>query len=260
MRIQWFTAAVFMVGAVAAGAAGANVTETTTEEVQVGKAPSLEVHSDGGSVKVSAGTAGVVRVEARRNAATSAEARDLKVTVAKDGDVVRVHWSEPGSHHNRSVSFVIQAPPASRLRIDTGGGSVKVEGFQQGAEVRTGGGSLALERVQGALKLQTGGGSIHAQTVDGSVEANTGGGSISVSGRLRGSNRVSTGAGSVHVEVPADDALKVTASTGMGSAHNDFGLANEGRHSGRFAGSIGDGSAGTLELRTGAGSISLSKQ
>ena len=56
------------------------------------------------------------------------------------------------------------------------------------------------------------------------------------------SNRVETGGGSIHVAIPGNSRLAVDASTGGGSAHNDFGIASDGeRHSGRFHGNIGDG-------------------
>jgi hypothetical protein len=83
---------------------------------------------------------------------------------------------------------------------------------------------------------------------------------VRVEGTLSGNNRVETGGGSIHVAVPASSRLAVDASTGGGSAHNDFGIPSDGeRHSGRFRGNIGDGAGGSLEIHTGGGSIRLAK-
>jgi hypothetical protein len=83
---------------------------------------------------------------------------------------------------------------------------------------------------------------------------------VRVEGTLSGNNRVETGGGSIHVAVPASSRLSVDASTGGGSAHNDFGIPSDGeRHSGHFRGNIGDGAGGSLEIHTGGGSIRLAK-
>ena len=59
--------------------------------------------------------------------------------------------------------------------------------------------------------------------------------------------------------VPAQSQLRVDATTGGGSARNDFGLRVEGQGGHRMSGSIGDGHEGSLELRTGGGSVELSR-
>jgi hypothetical protein len=61
------------------------------------------------------------------------------------------------------------------------------------------------------------------------------------------------------VALPASSRLAVVGSTGAGGIHNDFGLPVEGHVSRQMNGRIGDGSGGSLDLRTGAGSISLTR-
>jgi DUF4097 and DUF4098 domain-containing protein YvlB len=158
------------------------------------------------------------------------------------------------------VNFKISAPADARLEIETGGGGVDARGFSGGIKVETGGGGIDIDGASGALQLRSGGGGIEARHINGTVEVSTGGGSVRVEGTLNGRNRVETGGGSIHVSIPASDKLAVDASTGGGSAHNDFGLPSDGeRHSGRFRGTIGDGSNGSLEIHTGGGSIRLAK-
>jgi hypothetical protein len=218
----------------------AEVVESTRQELSVGAGPTLIVEDDGGSVEIHPGPEGKLQVEARRRAPTKAEALALPVTVQLDGNTVTVRYHDPNHAPGRSVAFVIQAPPATRLQLSTAGGSISTDKM-------------------GAQTLHSGGGSISASEVDGAVEARTGGGSIQVSGRLRGTCKLNTGGGSVQVRVPGDSRLKVDGTTGGGSAHNDFGLPVSGMGSRRFSGTLGDGKDGSLEVRTGGGSIELSR-
>jgi hypothetical protein len=212
----------------------------THHDLKVGPSPSLVVDDDGGSVEVVPGPAGAIKIEARRHAATEKEALELPVTVALDGNTVRVRYHEEHHVEGHSVSFVIQAPPATRLQLSTGGGSIAT-------------------RKMGAQQLHTGGGSIDATDLEGTVEAGSGGGSVHVTGRLQGACRVRTGGGSIAVAIPGDSRLTVDGATGGGSARNDFGLAVEGRGGKRMNGTIGDGRDGSLELRTGGGSLELAR-
>ena len=137
---------------------------------------------------------------------------------------------------------------------------VSARGFSGGIKVDTGGGGIDIDDASGTVALRSGGGGIEVRHMHGSVDVSTGGGSVRLDGALAGRNRVETGGGSIHVAVPATSRLAVDASTGGGSAHNDFGLASDGeRHSGRFHGNIGDGAGGSLEIRTGGGSINLAR-
>lgn len=244
-----------LLGLAVLAAWGNGVEETTAH--QVNAAPLLSVESDGGSIELMPGASGTVKVLAKRRAATKEEALALPVTVENKGDRVVVAFHKPNKAGVEAVSFQIQAPPSTRLLLKTGGGSIAVSGFAGGGEVRTGGGSVSLTDLKGKLDVETGGGSIRMEKIDGTVAAQTGGGSIHVTAaRLTGENKLATGGGSIHCAVPADARLQVTGSTGGGRAHNDFGLAGDNRH---FQGNIGDGKAGSLDLSTGGGSISLIK-
>lgn len=249
--------------AAAAPALAARARLTTTNDFKVGAAPTIIVESDGGVVEVAAGPAGTVHVEADRQADSDDDARKLDVVARADGNTVRVVFRHRSGwrHDDVSVQFRISAPPDSKLEVHTAGGGVMARGLGGGIRVDSGGGGIEILDASGKVEVRTGGGSVEVRRVDGTVDASTGGGSVRVEGALRGKNVVETGGGSIHVAVPGSSRLRVEASTGGGSAHNEFGLATDGeRHPTGFRGNIGDGGAGSLELRTGGGSITLSKR
>ncbi len=261
MRTLARSLAVFAVGLVAP-LASAHTVVTQQNDFKLGAHPGIIVDSAGGSVELTAGPAGAVRVVADRQAESEDAARKLDVQIKQEGDTIRVHFAHQNSGlKSANVTFKISAPANSKLDVSTGGGSVSAHGFGGGIKIETGGGSIDVDGGSGALTLRSGGGGIEAHHLNGTVDASTGGGSVEIDGALNGKNRVQTGGGSIHVALPTSSRLSVDAATGGGSADNEFGLPSDGeRHSGRFHGNIGDGSAGTLELRTGGGSIELVKR
>jgi hypothetical protein len=230
-----------LVGCTSSFAAG-GVEETTHHRLPVAAGATVIVEDDGGAVEVLPGRDGAIEIDARRRAASREEALALPVTVEvdRDGRSARIRFHEEHHLDGHSVSFTIRAPGGARLQISTGGGAITT-------------------RHMGGQVLRSGGGAISVREGDGTIEARTGGGSVEVSGRLRGASRVTTGGGSVHVAIPGDSRLHVDASTGGGSAESEFGLTVDGRGARRMSGTLGDGSEGSLELRTGGGSLQLSR-
>ena len=248
-----------IVAAAAVASASPNATLTTTSDFKTAAHATIDVESSGGGVELTRGPAGAVHVVAERTAETEDAARRLEVVTRLEGNTVHVQFRHVGNMRNESVSFRIAAPADSRIEVQTAGGRVAARGFGGGIHVETGGGGVQVADARGPVRLRSGGGSIAVERVVGSVEVDTGGGSVHVQGTLRGENHVRSGGGSIHVAIPGDDKLEVDASTGGGSARNDFGLSSDGERHGRFHGRIGDGSAGSLELRTGGGSIELDR-
>lgn len=238
----------------------ARVVETLNQEFSTGGTPTIIVDSDAGRIELRTGAGDRVKVTAEKRAPSKGDARDIDVAITQDSGTVRAVFRRRNpAVSNRSVDFTITAPPDSRLQLKTAGGSVDVRGFRQGVDAETGGGSISVSDLKGAATLRTGGGSIEATGLEGSVDARAGGGSVTVGGRLTGENHAESGGGSVTVTVPADNRLRVQASTGAGSASNDFGFPVEGQGPRGFQGTIGDGSDGRLELRVGGGSVALRK-
>lgn len=260
-----FPLSLAVAGALALGSVAQAARVTTKQDFKVEARATISVDSEGGSVTVEPGPAGVVTVEMERRGTSENSARALPVTINVEGNTVKIRFHRDRPVHwgrSESVDFRIIAPTDSRIDAETGGGSVHVTGMNGGVEVQTGGGSVGVGECKGKIHVRTGGGGIDLAQVSGNVEATTGGGSVMLRGALSGHNVVETGGGSIHVAIPADSRLNVDASTGGGSAHNDFGIATDGNKWGPprgFHGKIGDGSAGSLQLRTGGGSISLER-
>jgi hypothetical protein len=249
-----------ILGASCGAFAAEHASIVTKDEFKVSAHATITVDSDGGGIVLVTGPAGLVRVEADRKADSDDEARRLDVTSRLEGNAVHVRYKQTLMHHNsRGVDFRITAPADSKIDVRTGGGQIDSGGFSGGMHIDTGGGSIIIADARGDMKLRSGGGTIDVRHVAGTVDISTGGGSVKVDGALSGRNRVETGGGSIHVCIPGDSRLTVEAETGGGHANNDFGIPSDGHENQSFRGRLGDGNGGSLQLRTGGGSIHLTR-
>lgn len=253
----------------------------------------LTVHTAGGHLSFAPGASDTLHVDIARVAPTEAEARALQVTTTVNADEAIVAWNGPST--DDSVSFAITAPPTFVLNATTFGGDVRVDGFQADLALSSGGGHIIVSGCSGNLMATTGGGSLQVLQHSGDAVLHTGGGSIEVSGAtsnlsattdggdiyvrrhtgsvllqsgggaigvdgvLQGRNEARTGGGSVDVSVPTASNLTVSGYTDGGSASDDFGfpVATDSQHRVGFSGVLGSGQAGTLQMTTGGGSVSL---
>ena len=78
----------------------------------------------------------------------------------------------------KTPRFAIEAPVATEVSIDTGGGSIQVDKIEGGILADTSGGSIKVTEVSGDAKVSTSGGSILLDGIAGLVDADTSGGSI----------------------------------------------------------------------------------
>ena len=159
-----------------------------------------------------------------------------------DGGEIEVSGCE-GSLDIKTAGGRIEVSGGSgNLRADTAGGSIKVENFNGDAHVQSAGGQLALANIRGKIDAETAGGFISAK----------------LTAPIAGDVRLETAAGAIDVLVPTDAALTIDAETGVGSVRSDLPIASRAR------GEVSDGLKGTingggksLQLRSGAGSISI---
>jgi DUF4097 and DUF4098 domain-containing protein YvlB len=156
-------------------------------------------------------------------------------------------------------SVTVKGSTGSR-KIHTGSGAISLDGAQGAVSARTDVGRIDIRHAKGDLTLYSGSGAIQVSDTEGSVGAESGVGAVSIAARLTGQSRIKTGSGAIAVTLPADSKLKVDASTGTGAIHNDFGFRVEGLVSHDAKGTIGDGSGGSLHVKTGIGSIDLKKK
>lgn len=236
--------------------------EAALLEVPATSARSLVVEGRAGSIDAGPGADGAkVTVHALKRAKTREDLLRIRVRAVSDGEEVRVGYEVEGDDDGISVSFTVEAPASLRARLRTGAGSIRVSGFEGGAEVHSGAGSVESAGVRGDQSLESGAGSVRVEGADGCVRAKSSAGSIRAAGRLRGDCSLVTQAGSVEVHLPADARLKVVGRTAAGSVRTEFPLAVDGEYAGKsLGGTLGDGSEGTLRLESSAGSITIRKQ
>ncbi|MEY2421909.1 MAG: hypothetical protein QOI95_1976 [Acidimicrobiaceae bacterium] len=267
--------------------------ETIEQTVAVDGATPVVIDNRAGAIKVRPGDTNVVKVEAELFAPSAHLIEEMIVTAElKDSQVfVRCDW--PDHRHGRRARVIVTVPSGTAVRantlggsisvkqthgpatVSTKGGSIKVVGAHGEVDARTAGGSIRVDDHSGPVHASTSGGSVHlagvltgtveAKTAGGSVHiegadratvvASTSGGSIYVRGRLVGHSQMRTAGGSVTVAIPSDSQVRID---GKGSSAScDFADLDTQR--GRIQGTLGDGSEGTIEFRTSAGSVTLAK-
>jgi uncharacterized protein YjbI with pentapeptide repeats len=159
------------------------------------------------------------------------------------------------------------AEGAAESRLSTGLGSISVSGARGDLTARTGSGEIVAQDISGGYAhVTTGSGRITLRggRLDG-LEASSGTGDIKCSCALgRGVFSLQSGAGVITVEMPADQAVQIEATSGMGQIKSDWPLVRVGRPgpvavgSVRMVGSAGDeAERARLNVRTGMGNIFL---
>jgi hypothetical protein len=140
--------------------------------------------------------------------------------------------------------------------VESGGGSIKTMKIEGDATMKTGGGSIETGMTTGTLLVSTGGGSISVHDASGKVDASTGGGSI----KLENANAwidLSTGGGSVVVR-GAKYGAKVRTGGGSIDMEDVTGMVNVSTGGGSIKCELTPGTSGNSSIRTGGGEIELS--
>jgi hypothetical protein len=268
------------------------LSDVIEREVTVNGAVPITVDNFAGPVVVDSGPAGVVKVRVEIYGRGTDDADTIRVFVDQDEDRVFVRtqaaYSVPGHRH---AKVFVTVPPGSPLEVRTQGGQIKVDDVGGPAHLRTAGGSVSVRagrgdvdaataggsviveaqstgRVRavtmggqvnisgsgiGPVEAQTSGGSIRIEGATGAVRAHTAGGSVTVSGQVAGDWSLRTAGGSLTAVVPAGTNATVDASGG--GASSDFTeLSADRRH---LRGRLGDGSAGTITMRSLGGRVSV---
>lgn len=242
-------------------------------------APNLAVRVDVGSVQVVGGDQSGISytIESRSYAASESAARkefsNYKTSAfVRDGTAWFVgEWEEDGHPRKFSCDFVIHVPRntasvkvdtdggnvattnvAGLLKIQSGGGTIRLDQIGGDVAAETGGGNIDVGSVGGNLKLETGGGTIRIASAKGTVHAATGGGTVTLVSGTQGAV-LQTGGGSISVETCNG---QVKASTGGGSI--ELGQISGPADMDTGGGSIRLVSAtGLVKAESGGGSIDL---
>lgn len=188
---------------------------------------------------------------------------------------------------DKNIDYDLTVPATTQVQIETDAGSISVDGIG-GITIDTNSGSLDIANVQGSVNVYTESGDITARTitgpttleaVNGSIRATaingtvkaitqngdvvvrqtnlqgasaleTNNGSVSFDGSLdpQGSSKLKTNSGDVTLSIPASTAFQLTASTGSGSIHNEFGSTT-----------VGNTPRTQITISIGNGSITINK-
>ncbi len=271
--------AMLLVGATAARADEVARTYTVTGHAKV------RVQTDDGAVRVSTGD--IKQVEIRVEYSGYQLDKNLRVTTAQNGDSVEVvaktmgswgmHW---GINHT-SLRVEVHMPKDADLEVASGDGSVEADSINGNVDVKTGDGHITVQGARGDIRLHTGDGSIEGRELDGKVDASSGDGHISIEGRFdslnirtgdgsvtaraRGGSKVQsewnikTGDGSVDLELPGELQANLDASTHDGHISLGIPVTVEGTFSSSRVSGKMNGGGPAIVVRTGDGSIHLSK-
>lgn len=213
---------------------------------------SVGVETSNGGIRVTGGDRNdiLVRALVMAQGRTEEDARDVlkQVRITTDGGRVDTDGPRSSGWRDRSgwwVSFRIETPSTTDVRLRSSNGSLNVTG------------------VKGTMNLRTSNGSIRLTDVAGDVEADTSNGSVVAT--LSGSSwdgaglDVTTSNGSVRLELPESYNAQLTAGTSNGSLNLDFPVTVRGRIGREIETTLGSGGA-PIKVRTSNGSVRIRRR
>jgi hypothetical protein len=251
-------------------------------------APTLIIKDNNGDVHIHTGSTDSVIFQATVSDGFGDNARNAPVRYQQNGDVITVTTAGNVPFIGLGqVDLDVTVPTNASVQIDSGSGSIEVDGTSgsvtahslngdvtinsvQGAvQASSRNGDVTLSNVTGQMTLQDANGDITASNVNGAMNASNGGGDINVkqgalsgqsllrtdSGDIsfdgsldpNGSYQMESGGGDVDVTLPANASFQLTTN-GSDNVSNDFGSTT-----------VGNGPHPPLQLNSGSGSISVNK-
>ncbi|MGB8321953.1 MAG: DUF4097 family beta strand repeat-containing protein [Candidatus Acidiferrum sp.] len=262
-----------------------SLAEEVTKTFPVNGHSKVRVLTDDGAVRVSTGD--IKQIEIRVVYSGYKLDRDLRVSTTQNGDQVEVvAKTSSGSIFNWGVRHAnlrveVHMPKDTDLEVTSGDGSVEADALNGNVDIKTGDGSITVVGGKGTVHMKSGDGHIDGKDLDGNVDASAGDGSINIEGRFdvlnvhtgdgsitvraRPGSRVASswnfhaGDGSIDVDLPGDLQANIDASTHDGHISLGIPVTVEGTFSSsRITGRM-NGGGQTIVVRTGDGSIHLSK-
>lgn len=208
---------------------------------QVDDAPSLDIQNFAGSITVRAGSRGVVEVNAVKKASSRSRLNLIQIDMSQTSSGLQIKTTNRGQPSNMSVDLEIRAPANTSLVVETGAGTVYVDGLVASIDIQSGAGQVDLRGATGPVRVQVGAGQILYQ------------------GAPQGVCRFDTGAGEIRLSVPADWNMEVDLSTAIGAVSIDFPVDGLVRLR-EVKGVVGNGSQASIEAHTGAGAVNLNRR
>ncbi len=221
----------------------------------------LELQNGSGEVTITSGPAGAVRIRgeylARPPFLTGLETRvrnlEENPPIAQSGSTIRIGF-ERQRLRNIRIKYVIETPPDTELRAETGSGEIHVSGISGRAHLRTGSGDVMASRIGAMTEVSTGSGDIHVSDIRGEARTSTGSGGIRME-RITGDVRAGTGSGDIRIEGEGH----ISARTGSGGIQIDGATRDVRLDTGSGECEIrGNPQSGAFwEIETSSGDISI---
>lgn len=229
--------------------------------------PELQVDAKDGAVELSSWDQKAVQVRVE-TAGWRIGADQVRVIDRQMGDRVEIEVLLPkwnwGIHlGNHRVRMYVNVPRESRLDIHTGDGNIHGSDLRGELRLRTGDGGIDLEKIDGKLNADTGDGQVRVSGRFDQIEVRTGDGSIRAE-VVKGSKvatgwSFNTGDGSIDLRLPEDLTANLDARTGDGNIQIDVPVLVSGSLGRNQLHGKMNGGGPPLEIRTGDGSIRVSR-
>jgi putative adhesin len=209
-------AIIFLFGGTKAIALFTEHTDTHTRVVAA--APSIVVDVRTGDVRVVATDRDDIRL-------TTKEKRSAwgggHVEVAGDG--ARLHLGDrcdkvPLVDAPCSVSYVLEVPRRTAVRLAAGTGDLHAENLEGAADLRSGTGDLHVEGARGVLRLKADTGDVDVEGAAPDVSVQTGTGDVAIVASEPRTIAVQTGTGDINIVVP-DESYAVDVQSDAGDDH-----------------------------------------
>jgi len=222
----------------------------------------LELQNGSGSVQITAGEPGQVRIHADvrgqawglGNAQQRAQEIASNPPIEQQGNLIRVGYDR-FRMHTVAINYTIAVPAETELQSEIGSGGLIARGVRGPVRLTTGSGSIEATDIREDAQVTAGSGSLTLTNVGGEGNANTGSGRITLS-QIRGEIRAATGSGGVTIAGPGG---RINAKTGSGGVSVSGAAADLRAKTGSGSITIAGNPAGNSywELHTGSGSIAL---
>jgi hypothetical protein len=262
------------------------LTDTVHPEGNLSAGQTLTVNSGNGQIAVHQATDNRLHVAATRHYGVGGQPPDVSLRQTSSGATLDSAGSNPrfplfGFGSPNWVDYSIEVPAGVTLDLESGSGSVDVDGTTGNVQARVGSGQLRLINIVGDVQANTGSGTIDLGGISGAVraeagsgeirgsdvkrvqEVSTGSGAISLAGTFKEAASVRASSGSVDLKLKPDSAVLVNVKTGSGdiSVDNNVPIQNLVKQPHSLTGTVGSPASNDarLSVETSSGSVTLSQ-
>lgn len=256
----------FVFALTACGIADARVIEGTFERTLTVSGPvELDIRTDSGHIKVTAGPPGEIRVNGRIRASTGrrvseadaeGKVRRLEANppVEQSGNVIRIgHIDDAELERRVSISYEVVAPVETRLRSESDSGGQDIQGIRGPVQAQADSGGLTIAGIAESVESETDSGGQRISDVGGGVEAKGDSGGLRIAA-VRGAVTARTDSGGIRAS-EISGAFEAKADSGSVSADSVGGPITVSTDSGSVQ--VTQAAAGPIDIHTDSGGVQL---